>query len=52
MVKLNYANDAQEQATLFARMQKEAGRKALMAASIPVNSFFSKYLMKDFYVTF
>ena len=38
MVKLNYANDAQERATLFARMQKEAGRKALMAASIPVNS--------------
>jgi calpain-5 len=36
MIKLNYANDAQERATLFARMQKESGRKALMAASIPV----------------
>lgn len=38
MVKLNYANDAQERAELFTRMQKEAGRKALMAASIPAES--------------
>ncbi|XP_061192962.1 calpain-5-like [Saccostrea echinata] len=38
MVKMNLANDAQERATLFARMQKEAGRKALMAASIPAES--------------
>ncbi|XP_048745136.2 calpain-5-like isoform X2 [Ostrea edulis] len=38
MVKLNYANDAQERTTLFARMQKESGRKALMAASIPAES--------------
>lgn len=37
MVKLNLANDAQERAALFTRMQKEAGRKALMAASIPVS---------------
>lgn len=40
MVKLNYANDTQERAELFTRMQKEAGRKALMAASIPVGSLY------------
>lgn len=40
MVKLNLANDAQERAALFTRMQKEAGRKALMAASIPVSTLY------------